>query len=360
MKIVIFGLTNGYRRDGGHRVRWRALIQALAIRGHRMVAVERAGPDDPTPWSIPGGEVLSYRDWDAVAVQAAAQADDAGVALVVAHGPDARAAADLVRNSRAVRRALYDPEAPVSLAALEAGEAVAHLPTDGQGGFDLGGFDMVLASCGGPALERYRAKAGAEAVMPLYPWIVPEAHKAGDFRREYLGDLCCIVAGPDGIREGLDRFFIDPAQRLTRRRFVLAGADLPDGVPKASNILTFPDLDPAQHLDVLASANLALTLARDDERRIGWCPSERLFIAAACGSAIVADQWEGLETFFEPGREILVAAQTDDVTTAMMLPRNHLTDLGRRARKRVLAEHSAERRVQELRGILDLKGGGDD
>ncbi|PWC39730.1 glycosyltransferase [Azospirillum sp. TSO35-2] len=357
MKIVIFGLTTGYRRDGGHNVRWRALIQALANRGHRVVAVERAGPDaaSDAPWAIPGGDVLTYQDWDAVAVEAAAQADDAGVALVVAHGPDARAAADLVRNSKAVRHALYDPEAPVTLAALEAGETVAHLPADG-----LGGFDIVLASCGGPALERYRGKAGATAVAPLYPWIVPEAHKAGDFRREYLGDLCCIVAGPEGIREGLDRFFIDPALRLTRRRFVLVGADLPDGVPKASNILTFPDLDPAQHADVLASANLALTLARDDERRIGWCPSDRLFAAAACGSAIVADQWDGLENFFEPGREILVAAQTDDVTTAMMLPRDHLTDLGRRARKRVLAEHSAERRVQELRSILDLKGGGDD
>ncbi|CBS86745.1 glycosyltransferase family protein [Azospirillum lipoferum] len=355
MKIVIFGLTNGYRHDGGQMVRWRALIQALAIRGHRVVAVERAGPGAATPWTIPGGEVISYTGWDTVAVRAAAQADDAGVSLVIAHGPDARAAADLARNSKAARRALYDPEAPVSLTALEAGETVDHLPADG-----LGGFDVVLASCGGPALERYRAKAGAEAVAPLYPWIVPEVDKPGDFKREYLGDLCCIVAGPDGIREGLGNFFIDPAQRLTRRRFVLVGTGLPDGVPGASNILTFPDLDPAEHPDLLASASLALTLARDDERRIGWCPSDRLFLAAACGAAIVADHWEGLDSFFEPGREILVAAQTDDVTTAMMLPRNHLTDLGRRARKRVLAEHSAERRVQELRSILDLKGGGDD
>lgn len=360
MKIVILGLTNGgltngYRQDGGHSMRWRALIHGLAIRGHRVVAVERAGPGSPVPWTIPGGEVLSYGAWDEVAVAAAAQADDAGVALVVAQGPDARLAADLVRQSKTPRRVLYDPEAPVSLTALEAGEAVDHLPADG-----LAGFDMVLASCGGPALDRYRAKAGAESVAPLYPWIVPEADKPGDFKREYLADLCCIVGGPDGIREGLDSFFIDPAQRLTRRRFALVGADLPDGVPRASNILTFPDLDPARHADVLASASLALTLARDDERRIGWCPSPRLFLAAACGAAIVADQWEGLDSFFEPGREILVAAQTDDVTTAMMLPRNHLTDLGRRARKRVLAEHSAERRVQELRSILDLKGGGDD
>ncbi|WP_395459527.1 hypothetical protein ACHMW5_27085 [Azospirillum melinis] len=160
MKIVILGLTNGgltngYRQDGGHSMRWRALIHGLAIRGHRVVAVERAGPGSPVPWTIPGGEVLSYGAWDEVAVTAAAQADDAGVALVVAQGPDARLAADLVRQSKTPRRVLYDPEAPVSLTALEAGEAVDHLPADG-----LAGFDMVLASCGGPALDRYRAKAG--------------------------------------------------------------------------------------------------------------------------------------------------------------------------------------------------------
>ena len=357
MKIVIFGLTNGYPHDADHGLRWRALIQALALRGHRVIAVERAGPDPAAvqSWSIPGGERLVYTDWQAVAVEAARHADDAGVALAIAHGPDARAAAGLVRESRAARRVLYDPDAPASLAALEAGDQPAHLPDDG-----LGGFDLVLASGGGPALERFRDKAGAVAVAPLYPWIVPESHKPGASKRGYLGDLCCIAPGAGAMREGLERFFIEPAQRLTRRRFVLAGSDLPDLASTTANIVTLPDLDPAEYADVLASSTLSLTLARDDERRIGWCPSARLLEAAASGAAIVSDRWEGLESFFEPGREILAAAQTDDVTTAMMLPRNHLADLGQRARKRVLAEHSAERRVQELRAILDLKGGGDD
>lgn len=357
MKIVIFGLTTGTRQDSGHSLRWRALIQALALRGHRVIAVERAGPDaaTATPWTIPGGERLIYTDWNAIAVEAARHADDAGVALAVAHGPDALAAAGLVRDSRAARRVLYDPDAPVSLAALRAGDRPAHLPADG-----LGGFDLVLASGGGPALDLFRDKAGAAAVAPLYPWIVPEAHKPGVSKRAYLGDLCCIAPEAGAMREGLERFFIDPAQRLTRRRFVLAGTDLPEVASATPNIVTLPDLDPAENADLLASSTLALTLSRDDERSIGWCPSARLLEAAACGAAIVSDRWEGLDSFFEPGREILAAAQTDDVTTAMMLPRNHLADLGQRARTRVLAEHSAERRVQELRGILDLKGGGDD
>jgi len=357
MKIVIFGLSTGTGTDAGHTLRWRALIQALALRGHRVIAVERAGSDATASpaWSIPGGERLIYHDWNAVAADVARHADDSGVALAVAHGPDARNAADLVRGSKSARRVLYDPDAPVSLAALKAGDTPAHLPADG-----LGGFDLVLASGGGPALELFRDKAGAVAVAPLYPWIVPEAHKPGDSQRAYLGDLACLAPDAGAMREGLERFFIEPAQRLTRRRFVLAGGNLPEVAAATPNIVALPDFDPTRAGDLMASSTLTLALARDDERRIGWCPTDRLLEAAARGAAIVSDQWEGLETFFEPGREILVAAQTDDVTTAMMLPRNHLADLGQRARKRVLAEHSAERRVQELRGILDLKGGGDD
>ncbi|SMH58768.1 glycosyltransferase family protein [Azospirillum agricola] len=356
MKIVIFGLTTGTGHDAAHSLRWRALVQALAIRGHRVIAVERAGPGGAAaPWTIPGGEWLTYDDWDAIAPEAARQADDSGVALAVAHGPDARAAAGLVRESRSARRVLYDPDAPASLAALEVGEGPAHLPAGG-----LGGFDLVLTSSGGPALDAYREKTGADGVTPLYPWIVPEAHKHGHHRRAYHGDLCCVAPDARAMGEGLDRFFIEPAQRLARRRFVLAGGHLPDVAALSGNIAALPDFDLSHTGDLLASATLTLALARDDERRVGWCPTDRLLEAAARGAAIVSDRWDGVETFFEPGREILVAAQTDDVTTAMMLPRNHLADLGQRARKRALAEHSAERRVQELRGILDLKGGGDD
>ncbi len=357
MKIVILGLSSGHGHDVGHSLRWRALIQALASRGHRVVAVERVGPTPAsTPaWTIPGGERLTYAAWDAVAVAAARHADDAGVVLAVAQGPDGLAAAGLARESRAARRALYDPDAAASLSALARGETPTHLPVDG-----LGGFDLVLASGGGPALELYRQRAGAVAVAPLYPWIAPDAHKPAAAKQAYLADLCCVVPPDGAARLGLERFFLDAAQRLTRRRFILSGRDLPDPLTLPPNLRTLPELDAAERAALLASATVTLALARDDERQVGWCPSDRLLEAAASGVPIVSDRWDGLDRFFEPGREILAASQTDDVTTALMLPRNHLADLGQRARQRALSEHSAERRAQELRGLLDLKGGGDD
>ena len=87
--------------------------------------------------------------------------------------------------------------------------------------------------------------------------------------------------------------------------------------------------------------------------RMGYCPSGRLFEAAACGVAIVSDEWEGLETFFEPGVEIIVARTTEDVIEAMQLPQSELKTIAAAGRRRVLESHTATDRAIELENILD-------
>ena len=87
---------------------------------------------------------------------------------------------------------------------------------------------------------------------------------------------------------------------------------------------------------------------------MGYCPSGRLFEAAACGTPIVSDAWEGLETFFEPGREILVAASTEEVLDAIDLPRQQLQQIADAARERTLAQHTAARRAQDLEAALGV------
>src|SRR5690349_19574516 len=86
--------------------------------------------------------------------------------------------------------------------------------------------------------------------------------------------------------------------------------------------------------------------------RMGYCPSGRLFEAAACGTPILSDAWEGLDCFFAPGEEIVVAADAGDAIPALGLPDEALHRIARRARERALAEHSAERRARELEDIL--------
>ena len=86
---------------------------------------------------------------------------------------------------------------------------------------------------------------------------------------------------------------------------------------------------------------------------MGYCPSGRLFEAAACGVPILSDEWEGLEYFFEPGREILLARTTGHVMDALAMPLEKLALIARAGRERVLAAHTAARRALELENILE-------
>jgi spore maturation protein CgeB len=86
---------------------------------------------------------------------------------------------------------------------------------------------------------------------------------------------------------------------------------------------------------------------------MGYCPSGRLFEAAACGVPVLTDLWEGLEQFFEPGREIITARSAEDAIAAVELSKHELTKIGSSARERVLAQHTAAHRAAELESALE-------
>jgi spore maturation protein CgeB len=83
----------------------------------------------------------------------------------------------------------------------------------------------------------------------------------------------------------------------------------------------------------------------------GYCPSGRLFEATACGTPLLSDTWEGLETFFKPGVEILPVRTQQDVIAALSLSDGELLRVGEAARAHTLAHHTAEHRVSELEAI---------
>ncbi len=85
----------------------------------------------------------------------------------------------------------------------------------------------------------------------------------------------------------------------------------------------------------------------------GFSPSVRLFEAAACGTPIISDTWPGIETLFEPGREILLAASPDDMLRWLReLPEAHRRAVGAAARARVLSAHTAAHRARELEALI--------
>ena len=149
----------------------------------------------------------------------------------------------------------------------------------------------------------------------------------------------------DDRQAALQQLFLSPAQRMTDARFMIAGALYPKDFPWRKNIFHLPHVHPGEHPAFYSSSRITLNVTRSSMSRSGYAPSGRLFEAAACGVPVLSDHWTGLEEFFEPGREILIAADSDDALQALGLPERELARIGDAARKRVLSEHTADHRA---------------
>ena len=147
--------------------------------------------------------------------------------------------------------------------------------------------------------------------------------------------------------------FVQPARLRSQRRFVIAGAQYPHEFPWTDNIHFVRHLPPRDHAAFYSSSGVTLNITRQTMAAMGWCPSGRLFEAAACGAAILSDWWEGLGDFFDPWNEIIVARHTADAVEAVDLSEVEQRRIGARARERVLAEHTSDRRAEELESHLD-------
>jgi spore maturation protein CgeB len=351
MKLVIFGLTVSSSWGNGHATLWRGLIGALARRGHRVVFFEHDQPwyaGNRDLWELPGGELVLYGEWDEVLAEAQRHLADADVAMVTSYCPDGIEATELVLDAARGLRAFYDLDTPVTLARLEAGESLGYIGPHG-----LAGFDLVLSYTGGEALSALQQRLGARAVAPLYGSVDRGVHRPVAPQPHYVADLSYLGTYAEDRQEALAALFIEPARRLPARRFVLGGAQYPQDFPWTDNIFFVRHLPPAEHPAFFSSARLTLNVTRQAMAAMGWCPSGRLFEAAACGAPILSDSWPGLEAFFEPGAEILVARSSGEAAAAIEMSDAELRGIALRARERVLAEHSADRRAEELVALLE-------
>ena len=351
MKLVVFGLTVSSSWGNGHATLWRGLCAALARRGHQVVFFERDVPyyaEHRDLWGLPGGELILYESWNDALPQARSHLADADVAMVTSYCPDALPASELVLDSGTRVRAFYDLDTPVTLERLRAGEPVSYIGPDG-----LAGFDLVLSYTGGTALDELRSRLGARRVAPLYGSVDPAVHQPAAPSDQYRCDLSYLGTYAADRQAGVEAFFIEPARRRPDLRFLLAGAMYPQNFPWVPNLWFMQHLAPANHAAFYASSGLTLNVTRRAMAEMGFCPSGRLFEAAACGVPILSDTWAGLDTFFQPGSEILVAHTTEDALAALDTPRDQLARIARSARERTLEEHTADRRVLDLEAALE-------
>lgn len=356
LHVVVLGLSISSSWGNGHATTYRGLLGALARRGHDVLFLER-----DVPWYAAHRDL---RDLDSIRVGFYTSIDDltrqyrsalqaADVVVVGSYVPEGAAVLDAVRRMTTGVLLFYDIDTPITLTQLEAGTDTDYLRRD-----QLRQLDAVLSFTAGPALDRLVA-LGAPRAHALCCSVDPAIHLP--VPTETRWDLGYLGTYAADRQPALERLMLDVARRRPGARFAVAGPMYPPDVTWPANVDRVEHLPPPAHSAFYCGQRFTLNLTRADMRRLGHSPSVRLFEAAACGTAIITDEWDGLEDFFEPYLEILPAATAADVEQYLDLGESERRAIGRRARERVLSAHSAEHRalqfeayVAEARGLPAL------
>ncbi|MFK4487625.1 glycosyltransferase [Bradyrhizobium sp. USDA 336] len=352
MKIVIFGLTISSSWGNGHATLWRGLCKHLARSGHSVVFFERdvpyyAGARDL--YELPGGALRLFANWDDVRQAAIAEIREADVAIVTSYCPDAIAATELILAEDRAVPVFYDLDTPVTLARLTAGEAVPYIGPRG-----LRDFALVLSFTGGPHVaDEFRNRLGARDTRPLYGHVDTDIHHPVAPQPHYRADLSYLGTYSEDRQRTLETLFVAPARARQDLRFLIGGAQYPDDFPWSPNIYFVRHLPPSEHAPFFASSRLTLNVTRRAMAEMGWCPSGRLFEAAACGAPLLSDDWPGIADFFAPGEEILIARDEHDALAALAMPDAELRRMALRAYDRTMDQHTSDKRARELISMLE-------
>jgi spore maturation protein CgeB len=344
LSIVILGLSITSSWGNGHATTYRGLMRELVRRGHDVLFLERDVPwysesrDLPCP---PFGRTVLYSDLEELRDRFANAVRQADVVLVGSYVPDGVAVGDWVQRNAQGITAFYDIDTPVTLAKLSAGDHEYLVPAQ------IARYDVYLSFTGGPTLRRLEREYGSPMARVLYCAFDPELYYPEEQPLEW--DLGYMGTYSDDRQPTLDALLLEPARRWSSGRFTVAGPQYPQDVVWPPNVDYTPHLPPSEHRAFYNRQRYTLNVTRADMIAAGWSPSVRLFEAAACATPIVSDRWKGIETIFSPQREILLATGAADVLRVLQtMPDGERQALGERARARVLAEHTAAHRAEQL------------
>lgn len=349
LDIVILGLSITSSWGNGHASTYRALVWALTERGHRVLFLER-----DLPWYAahrdlakpPFGRTALYADLGDLRSRFTSSIRQADLTIVGSFVPEGAAIGEWVTSITGGATAFYDIDTPITLAKLERGD------TDYLSPELVPRYDLYLSFTGGPTLERIERRFGSPMARPLYCSVDPRRYYPEPLRVTWeLGYMGTYSADR---QPSLDRLLLEPAGLWSDGRFVVVGPMYPPEIRWPANVERIGHLPPAQHRRFYNSQRFTLNLTRRQMVDAGYSPSVRLFEAAACGTPIITDAWDGLHTFFEPDSEILVARGPEDVLRYLReLSEVERVTIALAARQRVLDQHTADRRAARLESYID-------
>ncbi|MGH9519276.1 MAG: CgeB family protein [Terriglobales bacterium] len=352
MHWVFFGLSLTSSWGNGHATTYRGLLRGLRDLGHTIDFFEKDVPWYATQRDLPRPREATlhlYSDWPSVRPTVLALLARADAVLVGSYFPDAVALLDDALSGPHPPICFYDIDTPVTLATVASGTC-GYLRRD-----LIGKVDLYLSFTGGPVLQELRERWGARAVAPLYCACDPNDYPRAAARRvqppvllSYMGTFA-----PDR-QSKLQRYLLEPARQLPRAVFAVAGSMYPSVSTWPANVTYYHHLAPEKHAGFYLNSCFTLNLTRQAMVEAGYSPSIRLFEAACTATAVISDPWPGLEEFFAPGREILVAADTGEMLDILQrTPLERARQIGAAARRRVLARHTGRHRAAELLAYRD-------
>lgn len=348
MKIVILGLSITSTWGNGHATTYRSLLQALAARGHEIVFLEpntewyACQRDMPEP---PFCRLGLYGKIEELKLRFAADISSADFIIIGSYVPEGIAVAEWVISNAGGPVAFYDIDTPVTLANLDKGKREYLSPEL------IPRFDLYLSFSGGPLLDRLESQFGAQMVRPLYCSADPATYYPQRGRKKW--DLGYIGTYSADRQRKFEQLLLAPANMFPSGRFAVAGSLYPREIQWPCNLEYIPHLPFNRHREFYNQQRFTLNITRAPMVEAGYSPSVRLFEAAACGTAVITDSWPGLEAFFEPDKEILVATSVKDILEFNIhMPACRREEIGEAALLRFRKEHAPYCRAAELEDYI--------
>lgn len=353
MKIAFFASSLVSAYWNGAATYYRGIVRALHERGHQVTFYEPDAYDrqkhrdmaDP-PWA----KVVVYSaQTEAEVLRTVEQARGSDLVLkasgVGVHDELLeRAVLDLQGAGTLV--AFWDVDAPATLDRVHGNPADPFLAL-------IPRYDLVLTYGGGEPVRQAYLGLGARECVPIYNALDPSTHHPVAPELRFDCDLAFLGNRLPDREARVEEFFLRAAAQLPDKRMLLGGSGWGDK-PLPANVRYLGHVYTADHNAFNCTPRAVLNVSRESMARYGFSPATRVFEAAGAAACLITDAWEGLETFFEPGREVLVAHSGDEVAQHVAaLDAQRARAVGQAAYQRVLAEHTYAHRAAQFDAVLE-------
>lgn len=353
MKIAFFvsSLLSAYWN--GAATYYRGLIKALHNRGHQITVYE------PDAYDRQQHRDLEHPSWARVIVYA--NDEDA-----VLHALEsARRQSDMIVKASGVGvfdelleaavPELKEQQNYVVYCDVDAPATLERVENDPRDPFrkSIPRYDFIFTYGGGSPVVRGYESLGAKLCVPIYNGLDPETHYpvVGDSRFE--AELAFLGHRLPDREARAEEFFLNAAQQLPDRQFMLGGIGW-DSKQLPANVRNLGHVYTRDHNAFNCTPRAVLNISRASMARYGFSPATRVFEAAGAGACLITDAWNGIERFFEPGEEILVAHSGDEVAAHLVnLTPEQAREIGQAAYRRVLAHHTYAERAAQFDEILE-------